>query len=503
MAHFLTGPPGGRTLPLTPTRLSDLVGGVYGPGASVSSTGHNIRRASVRAAESQAAGETWEDIIEYYRYHASRGDPEYEHRLAKIFYHGSLYAVSGGAASGAEGVGAVPRDYARAHAGFLRVARLLWPKDPVHEPLKHAAQAPPLKDAPPRASWGVYAAGYLGRMYLRGEGVRADAARARMWFERGAEYGDRESHNGLGLIWRDGLVDGRVDPKKAAAHFGVAAGHDLAEAQVNMGKLAAAAGNAAGALPYFEAAVRSGSPFEAYYHLGVLQHAIARAPGAPEGACPSAVAFLKTVAERGAWGGANLVRRAEEAWAAGAHEGALTLWALAAEQGHEAAQNNLAFVLDADSTLLARVWPGGAAPARWERAAGFYRAAADTHLSALAMWNLGWMYEHGRGVPRDFHLAKRYYDLALETNGEAYLPVMLALLKLYARSVWHTLNGGQDGLRLWPHDEDDDVAPPPKQDTRNIDGADDKNKRRRGAGSGSAHDDTDDAVEVTSSTCHS
>lgn len=434
--------------------------------------------------------------------------------MAKIFYHGSLYAVPGGIASGAEGVGAVPRDYARAHAGFLRVARLLWPKDPSHEPLKHATQAPALKEAPLNAHWAVVAVGFLGRMYLRGEGVHANPALARMWFERGADYGDRECHNGLGIIWRDGLVENRKDAKKAAFHFGVAAGHELAEAQVNMGKLAHAQGQLKAAITFFESAMRNGSPFEAFYYLGAIQHQIARAPDAPEGACPSAVSFFKTVAERGSWGERNLMRRAEEAWATGTPEGAqqaMLLWSIASEQGYEAAQNNLAYILDADTTLLARIWPslassaaGGVGPAkdgpeedtaaaalahwtrvsaqanvdalvkvgdyhyrglglpdtpehiRWEKAAGYYRAAADTHMSALAMWNLGWMYENGAGVPRDYHLAKRYYDLALETNGEAYLPVMLSLLKLYARSVWHTLNGGEDGLRLWPHDEDED-----------------------------------------------
>jgi SEL1 protein len=73
-------------------------------------------------------------------------------------------------------------------------------------------------------------------MYLRGEGVKADAATAKMWFERGAEFGDRESHNGLGIIWRDGLVNGKIDLKKAVGHFTAAAGQDLAEAQVNLGK---------------------------------------------------------------------------------------------------------------------------------------------------------------------------------------------------------------------------------------------------------------------------
>ena len=66
MAKYLSGPPGGRTLPQTPTRLSDLAGGVYGPGASVASTGLNVQRASIKAGIARAAGETWEDVLEYY-----------------------------------------------------------------------------------------------------------------------------------------------------------------------------------------------------------------------------------------------------------------------------------------------------------------------------------------------------------------------------------------------------------------------------------------------------
>ena len=110
---------------------------------------------------------------------------------------------------------------------------------------------------------------------------------------------------------------------------------------------------------------------------------------------------------------------------------------------------------------------------RWEKAAGYYQSAADTQMSALAMWNLGWMYENGVGVPQvnivcfglgrtiadhnerqDFHLAKRHYDLAYETNSEAYLPVLLSLVKLHARSIWHTLMGGKGGLTIWDGDEE-------------------------------------------------
>jgi len=43
--------------------------------------------------------------------------------------------------------------------------------------------------------------------------------------------------------------------------------------------------------------------------------------------------------------------------------------------------------------------------------------------------------------------------MALETSPDAYLPVMLSLGKLYARSIWHTLMGGTNGLSIWNPDE--------------------------------------------------
>lgn len=217
-------------------------------------------------------------------------------------------------------------------------------------------------------------------------------------------------------------------------------------------------------------------------------------------------------------------------------EMAILKWWIAAERGSEVAQNNLAYVLDQglfntwsighaseltyrlyfidrsilrltrfapidasnDTARLALTqWTRSAAQrnidslvkvgdyyyhglgvpdepesVRWEKAAKYYQSAADTQLSALALWNLGWMYENGMGVPQvsddggetkldsyrsprqDFHLAKRHYDQALETNSEAYLPVLLSMLKLYAKSVWHTLRGGKNGLSLWGYDED-------------------------------------------------
>lgn len=124
------------------------------------------------------------------------------------------------------------RDFHTARHYFMRIARQVWARDPAN-PRQYVSSK---EDKPPTAGYAALAAGYLGRMFLRGEGVRQDAAMARMWFERGVEYGEKESHNGLGIIWRDGLVDGKKDLKKALAHFTAAANQDHAEAQVHLGK---------------------------------------------------------------------------------------------------------------------------------------------------------------------------------------------------------------------------------------------------------------------------
>lgn len=167
------------------------------------------------------------------QFNADRGEVDFAYRLGKIFYHGSIHTSPGGIASGGDGAGPVPRDFHRARHYFLRIARQVWPSDPANpRHIQHASK----EDSPPTAGYASLAAGYLGRMYLRGEGVKQDTILARMWFERGADYSDKESHNGLGIIWRDGLVDGKVDIKKALAHFGAAASQDLAEAHVQLGK---------------------------------------------------------------------------------------------------------------------------------------------------------------------------------------------------------------------------------------------------------------------------
>lgn len=219
------------------------------------------------------------------------------------------------------------------------------------------------------------AAAYLGRMHLRGEGVKYDPQLAKMWFERGGEFRDKECLNGLGIIWRDGLVDKRVNEKLANEYFLDAAGQDLAEAQVNLGRyhysqllqftwhfLGLTDGSDRFeyivALKYFEAAIRHGSLFEAFYYIASIHSRRAQDPASTPslsvGSCGVAVSFYKLVAERGSWKN-TLMSEAEVLWLQGGNadrEAAKLRWWLAAEQGFEVAQSNLAYVLDQRMYLL-------------------------------------------------------------------------------------------------------------------------------------------------------
>jgi len=159
---------------------------------------------------------------------------DFAYKLGKIFYQGSIYAAGGGIASGSEGVGRVLQDFEQAQYYFLQIARQVWPRDPTN-PLQHKASAYKAEGVA-QPGWAPKSAAYLGRMYMRDEGVKQDYEMATMWFERGAEYGDRECHNALGILWREGLVKGRKDTRKALEYFAIAAGQELAEAHVNLGK---------------------------------------------------------------------------------------------------------------------------------------------------------------------------------------------------------------------------------------------------------------------------
>jgi hypothetical protein len=84
-------------------------------------------------------------------------------------------------------VGEIPRNFAKAKEYFHTVAHKLWPVDwdpngkPAGRKRLNKEAFEHIRDP------ATVAAGFLGRMALRGEGGKPDYKRARLWLDRAAE----------------------------------------------------------------------------------------------------------------------------------------------------------------------------------------------------------------------------------------------------------------------------------------------------------------------------
>ncbi|KAL3444808.1 hypothetical protein BJX65DRAFT_282919 [Aspergillus insuetus] len=447
--YLRSGPPGGHSMARESYRWADEEGGVYGEGASVSTSGPNALRDGSGSSDASL-----EDLLEYFDLMSRKGELKATFTLGKMYY---------------EGTKGLPKNYRKAMKYFRQVALRYWNKDGSLNP-NHPAGIEKLASK---------AAGYIGLMYMRGEGVEQNFADAFIWFKHGLTNGDALCQYQLGLMYLHGYGV-QQDAFKASSYFIPAADQDLPAAETRLGVLFLDQGDIPTATKYFELAARWGS-MEAFYYLAELaNNGIGR-----QRHCGLAASYYKMVAERAEVIHSSFVE-ANTAYERGDKDRAFIPTLMAAEQGYEFAQANVAFILDEQRSLfpLEKFFPAMKKPRssllrntalaliQWtrsakqanidsllkmgdyylsgigsaldtEKASTCYHTAAEAHYSAQAYWNLGWMHENGVAVKQDFHMAKRYYDLALMTSGEAYLPVKLSLLKLRARSAWNRLTNGK------------------------------------------------------------
>ncbi|KAF9884836.1 ERAD-associated protein [Aspergillus nanangensis] len=459
--YYRSGPPGGHSMPRESYRWADEEGGVYGEGASVSSSGPNAPRESPSSADASL-----EDVLEYLDLMSRKGELKATFSLGKMHY---------------EGARELPRNFRKAMRYFKIIANRYWNKDGSVNP-SHPYGIEKL---------AAKAAGHIGMMYLRGEGVDQTFSTAATWFKRGVANGDALCQHELGLMYLHGYGLTQ-DAFRAASYFISAADQDLPASETRVGALFLDQGDVATATRYFELAARWGW-MEAFYYLAELSNnGVGR-----QRHCGVAVSYYKMVAER-VEAIHSSFPEANTAYEHGEKERALVASMMAAEQGYETAQANVAFLLDEQRSLvsLSSIVPGltqtrtpllrnaALALVYWTRSArqanidslikmgdyylsgagiaadadkasACYHTAAEAHFSAQAYWNLGWMHENGVSVHQDFHMAKRYYDLALETSVESYLPVKLSLLKLRLRSYWNRITNGS----INPIRDDEEVKP--------------------------------------------
>lgn len=448
IAYSRSGPPGGVTLQRDAYKIADEDGGVYGEGASVVSSGVFANK----AGPNSDAHADLDDVLEYLDLMSRKGDLKATFSLGRLHYEGSR---------------TMRRNLRTARAYFMTVARRYWQKDgSIREEDQEVAK------------FASKAAGYIGRIFLRGEGMEQSFEKALTWFKRGITNGDALCQYEVGLMHLNGFGV-RKDAVIAADYFKEAANQDFASAQVKLGQLYLDQGDIGTATRYLDLAARHGH-IEAFYHLAeISNNGIGR-----ERNCGMATVYYKLVAEKVETIHSSF-DEANKAYEEGDTETALIIYMMAAEQGYESSQANVAYMLDEYSSILSLdslipwkrqrpsmlrnamlaliYWTRSAKQSNidamvkmgdyylggygidvdMEKAATCYQTAAETHQSAQALWNLGWIHENGIGVEQDFHLAKRFYDQALETNQESYLPVKLSLTKLRVRSFWNTITNGK------------------------------------------------------------
>ncbi|RUS32304.1 hypothetical protein BC938DRAFT_475775 [Jimgerdemannia flammicorona] len=215
IAHYLSGPPGGRSPPLSKVRLADEDGGVYGSGAS-STTDGGYR------SHGDSTGNL-DDVLDYYKYIA-RTKSEYSAQLIL----GQLYY---------QGTRAIPQDFELAFHFLKQVADQFFPTTPSSPGsgiglFSNAATGATTSNNNAAQAAGQ-AAGLLGKMYRRGEYVKQDNRTALKWFVRGAELENPTALNGLGSMYLEGVVV-QQDHEKAMSYFQKAAEQDNEDAQVNL-----------------------------------------------------------------------------------------------------------------------------------------------------------------------------------------------------------------------------------------------------------------------------
>lgn len=229
---FMAGPPGGRRMPYSKIRLSDLhlaqtfdsfvwwsqrTTNNYAVYSLRASFLRRMLKHQPKALTNKAA---LNRLMEIYEDFAHEDEPEKRYMLARAHYFGSIVADH-------DVLGAVPYDPVASAQHALALASARWPQPPVlddiHDESHVGARLRPVyvaqdQDRAHRLA-AQAAASLLGMQYMRGEGVPQDFVKAKVWFTRAALEEDAQGIVGLGIMYLYGFGGLTPNTTKAEALF--------------------------------------------------------------------------------------------------------------------------------------------------------------------------------------------------------------------------------------------------------------------------------------------
>lgn len=377
-AIFMAGPPGGRRLPYSKIRLSDVHlarnheefvwwSQREKPNWSLYSLRFRFLRGMLKHQPKALTDKrALQRLVETYEDYALEDEPVKRYILARSHYFGSIIGDR-------NVLGAIPYDPAASAQHALALASARWPQPPVlddiHDESHIGSKLRPVYVAQEQDSTHRFAAkaaaSLLAMQYLRGEGVPQDFVRAKVWFTRAALEEDAQGIVGLGMMYLYGFGGLTPNATKAEALFehvfeksmAFQVRLELAKQAMRMyTKLTLGAMDREKADKLFrtiwwssrsdgDGTLLLDDSFEHRY----LQASL-RVDEALEGInvttnCAASVPFLEEAVQRADWSD-PIYHRAAAAYDRGDLATALQAWSIAAESGVEEAQDNIAFVLD-------------------------------------------------------------------------------------------------------------------------------------------------------------
>eukprot|EP00181_Compsopogon_caeruleus_P004728 CAMPEP_0184690120 /NCGR_PEP_ID=MMETSP0312-20130426/31042_1 /TAXON_ID=31354 /ORGANISM="Compsopogon coeruleus, Strain SAG 36.94" /LENGTH=706 /DNA_ID=CAMNT_0027147561 /DNA_START=54 /DNA_END=2171 /DNA_ORIENTATION=- len=353
-----------------------------------------------------------EELVEYFKREAERGDVVSQLNIGEVYYHGAFGVRQDPLEARKLFEKAAEKGLPRAHShlGYMYLNGLGGLDQNNKSAAKHFKIAADQKDGP-----GLKGMGY---MKLHGIEFAKSEAEAAEYFHEAAKLSkpEREAMYNLGIMYEKGTGVPR-DLNKANQYLNAAANYLHAHAMLRVGS------------------------------------------SLKKDNCKRSCFLLKRVAEQAA-----LKRSLVTGLAAyeDQDESAALFWYMfAAFAGYRAAQYNAAFLLEKGYGVTHALESSGADMAmdiyQWsarqgnvqslvrvgdlmydirkdfEKAAQMYRQASSKK-NAEATFNLGVMYFLGKGVPLDLEMSKRFFEECMELSDqsakEAYVPSLLALFFL-------------------------------------------------------------------------
>ncbi|KAL5099585.1 hypothetical protein RYX36_003912 [Vicia faba] len=258
----------------------------------------------------------------------------------------------------------------------------------------------------------------LGEIYARGAGVERNYTKAFEWLTLASKHHLYSAYNGIGYLYVKGYGVDSKNYTKAKEYFEKAAENDEVGGHYNLGvmflKGIGVKRDVRLACKYFIVAANNGQP-KAFYQLAKIFHL---GVGFKKNV-PLATALYKLVAERGPW--SSLSRWALEAYLKGDVGKAYMLYSRMAEMGYEVAQSNAAWILDKYGERSMCMGESGLCTdaERHQRAHSLWWQASEQGNEHAALL-IGDAYYYGRGTVRDYdRAAEAYMHAKSQSNAQA------------------------------------------------------------------------------------